>query len=334
VKIAGANVLVLGGAGFIGSHLVEDLVRAGARVTVFDDFSSGLEENLAAVRDGVDVLRGSILDREALARAMRGRDAVSHQAAQLEITKCIDDPLSDLETNLVGTINVLVAARDAGVKKIVNASSACVYGQNETGGPSDEIAGPTDPNWSYGASKLAAEKYAQVFAADYGLDVTSFRYGIVYGEREWYGRVLTIFLKRALAGKPPVVFGRGDQLRDFTYVGDVVAAHRRALERDGEGAISLNVGTARATSIRELAEEVCALTGGGEPLFEDVAPGETSSLVDGRLRLPAELQRMQLDNARIAATLGVRPETTLREGLAREWAWLQEHAARWTVMHY
>ncbi|MEO7040286.1 MAG: NAD-dependent epimerase/dehydratase family protein [Candidatus Elarobacter sp.] len=334
MKIAGADVLVLGGAGFIGSHLVRDLLERGARVGVFDDLSSGLAENLAPVAGEVEFIRGSILDSAALARAMRGRDAVSHHAAQLEITKCIDDPLGDLTTNLIGTINVLTAARDAGVKKIVNASSACVYGQNGTGGPSDEALGPTDPNWSYGASKLAAEKYAQVFAADYGLDVTSFRYGIVYGEREWYGRVLTIFLRRALAGDAPVVFGAGSQVRDFTYVGDVVEANRRALERDAQGAIALNVGTAVATSVRDLADLVCDLTGVGAPVHEQIAPGEASSLVDGRVRLPAELERMQLGNDRIARVLGFRPATRLRDGLAHEWAWLREHPQRWTVMHY
>jgi UDP-glucose 4-epimerase len=334
VKLAGANVLVLGGAGFIGSHLVRDLLERGAHVAVFDDFSSGLEANLAPVAGEVELIRGSILDLAALGAAMRGRDAVSHHAAQLEITKCIDDPLGDLTTNLIGTINVLSAARDAGVKKIVNASSACVYGQNATGGPSDEVAGPTDPNWSYGASKLAAEKYAQVFAADYGLDVTSFRYGIVYGEREWYGRVLTIFLKRALSGRAPVVFGAGAQVRDFVYVGDVAEANRRALERDAVGAISLNVGTAVATSVRDLARQVCELTGVAEPVYEQVAPGEASAMVEGRVRLPAELERMQLDNDRIERVLGVRPATPLHDGLAREWAWLREHPDRWTVMHY
>ncbi len=133
---------------------------------------------------------------------MGGKEIVSHQAAQLEITKCLEDPLDDMRTNLVGTINVLEAARRAGVAKVVNASSACIYGQ-AVDPPTDEDAAPHNPNWSYGASKLAAEKYAQIFSHDYGFPVFSLRYGITYGPREWYGRVLTIFLKRLLEGQSP-----------------------------------------------------------------------------------------------------------------------------------
>ncbi|HKU81251.1 MAG TPA: NAD-dependent epimerase/dehydratase family protein [Candidatus Tumulicola sp.] len=326
-------VLVTGGAGFIGSHVVGDLLSAGHRVTVFDNFSSGLHENLAAVRSDVEILIGDVLDRDAVVRAAAGKDAISHQAAQLEITKCMEDPLGDLQTNLVGTINVLEAARRAGVERVVNASSACVYGQ-AVSPPSDE-AGPHDPNWSYGASKLAAEKYAQVFSNDYGFPVFSLRYGIVYGPREWYGRVLTIFLKRALEGKPPVVFGAGDQLRDFVYVDDVVAVHRACLESDLRGAHSFNVGTGIATSIAQLADLVCDATGiATPPVREEIAPGERSALVDGRMRLPAELGVMHLSPAKAERLLGTRPSTPLREGILHEWAWLRENGARWDEMHY
>src|SRR5262249_49872680 len=162
---------------------------------------------------------GEILDLPALERAAEGCAVVSHQAAQLEITHCIDDPIDDLRTNAIGTLNVFLAARKAGAQRILNASSACVYGQ-AIDPPSDEDRSPTNPNWAYGASKLVAEKYGKIWTEFHNLPVISFRYGIVYGEREWYGRVLTIFLKRILDGKPPVVFGAGDQIRDFTYVGD------------------------------------------------------------------------------------------------------------------
>ena len=240
------SVLVTGGAGFIGSHVVDDLVRAGYRVTVFDNFSSGLRENLAALDGDVEIVEGDVLDAQALQAAARGKEIVSHQAAQLEITKCLEDPLDDMRTNLVGTINVLEAARSAGASRVVNASSACIYGQ-AVNPPSDEDAGPHDPNWSYGASKLAAEKYAQIFAHDYGFAVSSLRYGITYGPREWYGRVLTIFLKRLSEGKAPVVFGAGEQLRDFVYVGDVVRIHRACIESGMGGAHSFNGGTGVAT---------------------------------------------------------------------------------------
>ena len=220
------SVLITGGAGFIGSHLVDDLLASGHRVTVFDNFSSGLRENLRT--DEVEIVTGDVLDRDAIVAAARGKDVISHQAAQLEITKCLEDPIGDLRTNLIGTLNVLEAARLAGVERTINASSACIYGQ--AAAPPSVEEGPHDPNWSYGVSKLAAEKYAQVFSNDFGFPVFSLRYGIVYGPREWYGRVLTIFLKRALDGRPPVVFGAGDQLRDFVFVDDVVAVHRACME--------------------------------------------------------------------------------------------------------
>lgn len=327
------SVLITGGAGFIGSHLVDDLLAGGHRVTVFDNFSSGTRENLAHVAGDVEIVTGDVLDRDAIVEAARGKDAISHQAAQLEITKCIEDPIGDLQTNLIGTLNVLEAARVAGVERAINASSACIYGQAQH--PPSVEEGPHDPNWSYGVSKLAAEKYAQVFAHDYGFPVFSLRYGIVYGPREWYGRVLTIFLKRALDGRPPVVFGAGGQLRDFVFVKDVVAVHRACMETALSGAHSFNAATGIATSIARLADLVREVTGIADaPVHENVEPGERSALVDGRLRLPAELDVMHLAPAKAERMLGVRPATPLRDGIAREWAWLREHPSRWNEMHY
>lgn len=331
--MSAASVLVTGGAGFIGSHIVEDLVATGHRVTVFDNFSSGLRENLENVAGDVEVIEGDILDRDAIVAAAKGKDVVSHQAAQLEITKCMEDPAGDLRTNLIGTLNVLQAAREANAGRMINASSACIYGQ-AVDPPSDEDRAPHNPNWSYGASKLAAEKYAQVFSNDYGFPVFSLRYGIIYGPREWYGRVLTIFLKRALEGKPPVVFGAGDQKRDFTFVSEVVAVHRACMETKLAGAHSFNVGTGVATSVAELANLTCEVTGSAPPQREDVAPGERSALVDGRLRLPSELEVMQLSPEKTHRMLGVRAAMKLRDGLELEWDWLRDHPGRWTEMHY
>jgi UDP-glucose 4-epimerase len=229
---------------------------------------------------------------------------------------------------------VLDAARKAGVQRFINASSACIYGQ-AVNPPSREDDSPHDPNWSYGASKLAAEKYAQVFSHDYGFPAFSLRYGIVYGPREWYGRVLTIFLRRALSGNAPVIFGKGEQLRDFVYVGDVVRVHRACIETGLAGAHSFNAATGIATSIAALAEIVAEETGTGlEPLHEEIAPGQRSELVDGRLRLPSELEVMQLSPEKTERLLGVRPSTPLREGIRNEWTWLRENADRWSVMHY
>lgn len=333
MSLRGIRILVTGGAGFIGSHIVDSLAQAGARVTVYDNLGSGLRENLALVKNDVAVIEGDILDYQSLSKAMRGQELVSHQAAQLEITQAISDPLFDLRTNTMGTLNVLRAAAEAGVHKVVLASSAGVYGQ-AVYTPQDEEH-PTNPNWEYGVSKLAAEKYGQIYAATRGLAVVSLRYAIVYGEREWYGRVLTIFLKRALAGLPPVIFGRGDQVRDFVHVDDVVEMHNLSLTSSAADNQSFNVSTGVGTTVAELASLVCQVTGcPGEPVYEDVAEGQTSRLVEGRLRLPSELQTMVMSYERARAKVGWAPRVSLREGLAREWQWLQEHHQCWTRMSY
>lgn len=334
MKLDGSRIFVTGGAGFIGSHLVRDLLAAGATVTVFDNFSSGLEENLEGVDGPLRIVRGDILDADALRRAMEGHDAVSHQAAQLEITRSIRDPVFDLTTNTVGTLNVLEAVSALGIPRVVEASSAGVYGQAVRDLQTEDD--PTDPNWEYGVSKLACEKYAAI-ACDRnpGLSIASLRYAIVYGEREWYGRVLTLFLARALRDLPPVVFGDGRQVRDFVYVGDITALHRRCLEADFDHHLVLNGSTGVATSVLELAHLVCETTGVSEsPRFDDVAEGERSDMADGRVRLPSELRHMKMSYERARTLLGWEPATSLRDGIEREWKWLQDHPGRWTTMSY
>jgi UDP-glucose 4-epimerase len=334
VPLTGLKVLVTGGAGFIGSHIVESLVRGGARVRVFDNFSSGVRENLTPVNGDVEVIEGDILDLDGLARAVEGMTHVSHQAAQLEITHCLDDPIDDLRTNTIGTLNVLLAARKAGVRKVVQASSACVYGQAASV-PQREESHPTNPNWAYGVSKLAAEKYGRLWTEAFGIPVVSLRYAIIYGEREWYGRALTIFLRRLLDGLAPVVFGEGDQVRDFTNVHDLVRLHALALVQDAADGQALNVSTGVPTRIRELALLAMEVAGfSGEPVFEDVPIGAASRRVDGRMRLPSELQVMCLDPERAGALLGWRPRVKLSDGLRAEWDWLRENPHRWTRMSY
>jgi UDP-glucose 4-epimerase len=334
MKLPGSKIFVTGGAGFIGSHIVRDLLAAGASVTVYDNFSSGLDENLNGVADSINVVRGDILDVETLLEAMRGHDAVSHQAAQLEITRCIDTPAFDLTTNAVGTINVLHAASELGIPKVVEASSAGVYGQAVTDLQTEDH--PTNPNWEYGVSKLACEHYAEIHCERRPeLSIASLRYAIVYGEREWFGRVLTLFLRRALDGQAPVIFGSGEQIRDFVYVGDIVELNHRCLESEKPGHLVLNGSTAVGTSIAELARQVCAVTGLElEPIFEDVAEGARSTLVNGRMRLPSELAAMRMSYGRAESELGWRPTVELRDGLEREWKWLQDNADRWTTMSY
>jgi UDP-glucose 4-epimerase len=334
MELAERRVFITGGAGFIGSHLVRDLLDAGAHVTVYDNFSSGSRENLAEVEQRIQIVEGDILDFEHLRQAMEGHDVVSHHAAQLEITKSIGDPVFDLTTNTIGTLNVLKAVDAVGITRLVEASSAGVYGQATA--ELQHETDPTEPNWEYGVSKLACEKYAAIACErNPALSVASLRYAIVYGEREWFGRVLTIFLQRALRGEPPVIFGDGGQERDFVYVGDIATLHRSCLAGDYEGHLVLNGSTGVGITISELAEFVCSAAGlERAPVFDDVAEGARSDLADGRMRLPSELRRMRMSFERAEKVLGWRPETPLVDGLAREWKWISEHPERWTEMSY
>lgn len=332
MEIKGLRVLVTGGAGFIGSHIVESLVKGGAKVIVYDNFSSGLMDNLKHLEKDIKIIRGDILDYNKVLDASRGVDVISHQAAQLEITKCIDNPIGDLKTNTEGSLNVFNAAIKNNVKKIIYASSACVYGQAQYI-PQDETH-PTNPNWQYGVSKLSVEKYADIYTKYYGIPMIGLRYSIVYGPREWYGRVLTVFLKRAMEGKLPVVWD-GNQTRDFIYVSDVVSLHNLCIENDEVQNEIFNVSTSTETSVEQLARLIIDLFNlAGEPIYENVKEGEISELVDGRKRLPMELKKMVLSNKKSKKILGWEPKVAVKEGLVREFEWLKSNKHRWKTMSY
>jgi UDP-glucose 4-epimerase len=329
VNFKGLKVLVTGGAGFIGSHIVESLVEQGSEVIVYDNFSSGSMENLKHSLKSIKVIKGDILDYSKLSEACKGVNVVSHQAAQLEITKCIDDPIGDLKTNTEGSLKVFNAAIKNGVEKVIYASSACVYGQAQYV-PQDENH-PTVPNWPYGVSKLAVEKYANIYNEYYGVSTIGLRYSIIYGTREWYGRVLTVFLKRALEGKAPVVWG-GDQIRDFCYVTDVIAFHNLLIKNCEVKNGVFNVSTGIGTSISNLARLVTNIFDLDDPVYETINEGEMSKEI-GRKRLPLELKRMVLDNSN-AMRLGWKPQIELKEGLRKEYAWLKGEIHRWKRMSY
>ena len=329
----GTKVLVTGGAGFIGSHLVDAMVRQGMDVTVLDNFRTGLRENLADVASDIRLVEGSILEPDDVAKVMKGQDLVSHQAAQLEITRAIDDPVEDLITNTVGTLNVLKAAVQFGIPKVVMASSAGVYGQ-AVELPQYEDSHPTNPNWAYGVSKLATEKYAAIFEEADGLRIVPLRYGIVYGTREWYGRVLTIFLKRALEGESLVVFGDGDQVRDFVNVSDVVDMNLRCLFDDAADNEVFNVSSGMGTTINGLAELVRKVSGSDvEILHEELEEGATSKYYD-RIRLPQELRELVQSYEKAERLVGWEPSVQLEAGLREEYEWLSEHPDRWHTMNY
>lgn len=332
MKIKGSKILVTGGLGFIGSHITESLVKLGAKVKIYDNYSTGTEANISTVKNDVEIIKGDILDFNILKKAIKGIDIVSHQAAQLEITKAIEDPTEDLSSNTIGTLNIFKACAQLGIKRIINASSAGVYGQAITI-PQKE-SHPTEPNWAYGVSKLANEKYSNIMKDLYGLEITNFRYAIVYGPREWYGRVLTIFLKRALDKKPLVIFGNGNQVRDFIFVEDVVRMHNLAIINDKSKHEIFNVSTQVGTTINKLANLILEMTQAKvKIIYENLQEGYQSRYFE-RIRLPVELKKLVQSNQKAKEILGWQPKITLEGGLKVEWAWLKSNPKRWKKMSY
>lgn len=326
------KIFLTGGAGFIGSHIAESLVSAGHEVTVYDDFSSGSLENLQPILSRIQVVTGDILDSERLADLCPSdTDVISHQAAQLEISKSLLDPASDLRSNAGGTLGILELARKKGIRRIIAASSACVYGQPESVLQTEDH--PLRPNWPYGASKLAAEHYCRIYQESYGLEVTQLRYGIVYGPREWYGRALTMFLARLFQGHAPVVFGRGEAVRDLVHVSDVVDFHLRCLRESSTVNEVFNVGTGIGISMIQLAELACEVVTGGElrPVFEEVSEGKDSLLMPTRARTPQELKGMVLSIEKARRLTGYSPRLALKEGIRAEFEWLKQNPHRWAM---
>lgn len=327
------KILVTGGAGFIGSHISESLAIKGHEVIIYDNFSTGSEENISKLRsmENVRIINGDVLDYDKLCACMKGVDVVSHQAAQLEIGSAISDSLTDARLNIEGTLNVLEAVKRTGGNKIkvIYASSAGIYGE-AIKTPQDEEH-PKRPQWPYGVSKYAGELYCQQYSILYGMRACGLRYSIVYGEREWYGRVLTEFIKRvALEGKPPVVFGDGMQRRDYIYVGDLVDFHNLMVEEDWDGFEAFNLGGGGSITIKDLANLVIdAAESGMEPLFEDPPEGGYSK-VTGRWRIPRELKVLELD-IRKAMSRGWKPMTELKDGIKKEIDWIKSNPKRWSV---
>ncbi|MGA2675824.1 MAG: NAD-dependent epimerase/dehydratase family protein, partial [Methanobacterium sp.] len=216
------------------------------------------------------------------------------------------------------------------VEKIIYASSACIYGQAKYL-PEDENH-PQDPNWPYGVSKLAVEKYARIYHENYGISTIGLRYSIIYGPREWYGRVLTVFLKRALENKPPVVWG-GDQIRDFCYVTDVVELHNILINKEEIKNDVFNTSTGIGTSINDLAILIKNMFNLSDILYENIGEGELSTEIEGRKRLPLELKAMVLDNSK-ANKIGWEPKIKLINGINKEYTWLKKNHFRWKTLSY
>ena len=258
------RILVTGGAGFIGSHLVEALVKKGHRVRVLDNFYSGHRRNLEAVRKDVEVLDGDCSDPSAAQRAAKGVEVVYHEAAVPSVARSVQDPLLSHRANGTATLTQLVAARDAGVRRFIYAGSSSVYGDSpKLPKREDMVTRPLSP---YGVGKLMGEHFVRVFAGLFGMENLTLRYFNVFGPRQDasspYSGVISLFVTALLEGRVPVIFGDGKQSRDFTYVTNVVDANLRALKAKGLEGQAVNVAMGGRVTLNELLKGVARETGG------------------------------------------------------------------------
>jgi len=310
--------LVTGGAGFIGSHLVERLVRDGAEVTVLDDLSSGRRENLRAVRDCVRFMRGNAARLEVCRRATQGVDFILHHAAVTSVPHSTRSPLAAHHANVTATLNLLIAAQEAKVRRVVFAGSTAAYGDT-TELPNHEDLLPR-PLSTYAASKVSAEAYCQAFWRTHGLETVVLRYFNIFGPRQnldsQYGAVIPLFIAAALRQKPPVIFGDGEQTRDFTFVTNVVEANLLACHAPAEQAVGavFNIGCGTATSVRDLWWEIANLVGVDlEPVQEPARAGD--------------VRHSLASITRAREQLGYNPAVSLQEGLRQTIAYYRERLA-------
>lgn len=301
------HVLVTGGAGFIGSHSVDQLLAAGARVRVLDNFSSGKRENLPPQHPDLEVVAGDVRDAAAVAQALNGISHVLHLAAQVSVQTSVEQPLESASVNVTGFLTVLDGARRAGIRRFVYASSAAVYGLPARL-PLDEDA-PLLPISPYGLEKAINDHYGGLYESLYGMAPLGMRYFNVFGPRQDpsspYSGVISIFSRRMRQGAGVTVFGDGHQTRDFIYVGDIARANVAALRGDATGAC--NVATGRSVTLLQLLDGL-ATVAGCRPRVE-FAPARSG-----------DIHHSAADNSRLRRALGVDRYTPLAEGLAQLWA--------------
>jgi nucleoside-diphosphate-sugar epimerase len=302
--------VVTGGAGFIGSSTVDELVRRGHSVVVLDDLSSGKEENLAEVRNKITLIKGSITDIEVVRKAMHEAEYVLHLAARTSVPKSVKDPIETNKVNVDGTLNVLVAARDAKVKRFVFAASSSAYGETPTL-PKIEKMEP-QPISPYGVTKYVGELYAQSFGRCYGLENVSLRYFNIFGPRQDpgspYSGVLAKFCAAFLEETPPVIFGDGEQTRDFTYVENAVQANLLACEAPNVSGKTFNVGIGGRFSLNETVALLNKVSGQNlEAKYEPARDGD--------------IRDSQADISQARESLGYEPLVGFEEGLRRTFEW-------------
>jgi len=307
------KILVTGGAGFIGSHLAEALVKAGHRVRVIDNFFAGKRENLHAVRGDVEIMKGDCADPAAALRAVKGIEVVFHEAAVPSVARSVSQPQLSHRANATATLTMLDSARVAGVRRFIYAGSSSVYGESRERAKREDMApAPLSP---YAVEKLVGEHYLRVFAGLYGMETLTLRYFNVFGPRQDpgspYSGVISLFATALLQGKTPVIYGDGRQTRDFTYVANVVDGNLRALRARGLRGQVVNLATGRGISLRELLRALGGETG-------------CSVLANHRPARPGDIRHSLADVRRARKLLGYTPRVDFEAGLRRTVAWYRE----------
>ncbi len=302
--------LVTGGAGFIGSHIVDELVRRGHTVAVLDDLSAGREKNLAGIRDKIELNIGSVTDLATVQEACRGTDYVIHLAARTSVQQSVEDPVDTNQVNIDGTLNVLVAARDAKVRRFVYAASAAAYDMGPVLPKVETMqAAPISP---YGVTKYVGELYAQVFGRVYGLENVSVRFFNVFGPRQdpssQYSGVLSRFMLAVIKGEPVAIFGDGEQSRDFIYVENVVDVVLRACDASGASGKVFNAGTGVRITLNEVLTQLEKFTGRTIGVKHESARS-------------GDIPHSQADISLARKVLGYKPQVVFEEGLRRTWEW-------------
>jgi nucleoside-diphosphate-sugar epimerase len=311
-----ATYLVTGGAGFIGSHLTEELVRRGHRVRVADSLITGKRRNLDHI-PGVEFLEGDLADPSFATRAVAGAEYVLHQAAIPSVPRSVKDPVTSNRANIDASLNVLVAARDAGVRRLVYAGSSSAYGNTPTLPKREEM--PPHPLSPYALQKLVAEQYCQIFTRLYGFETVTTRYFNVFGPRQDpgspYSGVISLFSTALLEGRRPVIYGDGEQTRDFTYVANVVDGVLRAANASHAAGEMMNVACGTRISLNELVAVMNRIIGSNlQPIYK---PGREGDVRDS-----------QADITKAGALLGYKPLVQLEEGLRHTIEWCRTEAGR------
>jgi nucleoside-diphosphate-sugar epimerase len=309
--------LVTGGAGFIGSNIVDELVKRGQEVVVLDDLSAGKEANLAAVRSKIDLHIGTITDLAAVQSACKGAQYVIHLAARTSVPRSVLNPLESNQVNIDGTLNVLVAARDAQVRRFVFAASSSAYGETPTL-PKIETM-PAQPISPYGVTKYVGEMYAQVFGRVYGLENACLRYFNVFGPRQdpssQYSGVLSRFMLAVIEGHAPVIYGDGEQSRDFTYVENIVDETLRACESPDASGLVFNGGTGARITLNQVLKLLAQITGKTiQAKYDEARNGD--------------IRDSQADVSLARKILGYEPRVLFEEGLRRTWDWYKKTYAK------